>query len=93
MLFMVIETHKHGPGPVYERVAERGRMLPEGLRYIDSWVVDDGRLDRCFQVMETDNAELLAAWQARWADLTDFDTFPVIKSGEAAQRAGAHWKR
>jgi hypothetical protein len=55
--------------------------------------VDDGRLDRCFQVMETDNAELLAAWQARWADLTDFDTFPVIKSGEAAQRAGAHWKR
>jgi hypothetical protein len=50
MLYMVIEKYRHGPGPVYQRAAERGRMLPENLRYVDSWVVDDGRLDRCFQL-------------------------------------------
>jgi hypothetical protein len=64
-------------------------MLPEGLRYIDSWVIDDGRLGRCFQLMETDSPELPDAWRARWADLVDFDVIPVITSGEAAQRAGA----
>ena len=46
MLYMVIEKYRHGPGPVYQRAAERGRMLPDGLRYVDSWVVDDGPLDR-----------------------------------------------
>jgi hypothetical protein len=46
MLYMVIEKYRHGPGPVYKRAAERGRMLPDGLRYVDSWVVDDGPLGR-----------------------------------------------
>jgi len=65
-------------------------MLPEGLRYIDSWVVDDGRrLDRCFQLMETDDPDLLDVWRARWADLVDFGVFPVIDSGEAARRTNA----
>ena len=89
MLFMVIEKYSDGPGPVYERAAQRGRMLPEGLRYIDSWVVNDGRLDRCFQVMETDDPELLDLWRAQWADLVDFEVLPVIKSGEAARRAAS----
>jgi hypothetical protein len=44
---MVIETYTKGPGPVYERAAERGRMLPPGLEYVDSWVVDDGAFSRC----------------------------------------------
>jgi hypothetical protein len=87
MLFMVIEKYSHGPGPVYERAAQRGRMLPAGLRYIDSWVVDDGRLDRCFQLMETDDPGLFDSWRAQWADLVDFEVLPVIKSGEAAGRA------
>ena len=89
MLFMVIEKYRHGPRPVYERAAQRGRMLPEGLRYIGSWVVDDGRLDRCFQVMETDDPELLDSWRAQWADLVDFEVLPVIESGEAARRAAS----
>ena len=89
MLYMVIEEYKLGPGPVYERAASQGRMLPEGLRYVDSWVIDDGRLDRCFQLMETDSPELLDAWRARWADLVDFDVLPVITSSEAAQRSRA----
>jgi hypothetical protein len=89
MQFMVIEKYRDGPGPVYERAGQRGRMLPEGLRYIDSWVVNDGRLDRCFQVMETDDPELLDLWRAQWADLVDFEVLPVIKSGEAARRAAS----
>jgi hypothetical protein len=89
VLYMVVEEYRLGPGPVYERAAAQGRMLPEGLRYIDSWVTADERPDRCFQLMETDSPELLDVWQARWADLVDFDVFPVITSGEAAQRAAA----
>ena len=84
MLYMVIEKYRHGPGPVYQRAAERGRMLPDGLRYVDSWVVDDDRLDRCFQLMEADDPGLLDIWQSRWADLTDFEVVPVVKSAEAA---------
>jgi hypothetical protein len=57
MLFMVIETYKHGAQSVYARAAERGRMLPLGLAYLDSWV-DERRLDRCFQLMETENSAL-----------------------------------
>lgn len=86
--YMVIEEYRLGSGPVYERAARQGRMLPEGLRYIDSWIVDDGRLNRCFQLMETDSPELLDVWRARWADLVDFDVLPVITSSEAAQRSG-----
>jgi hypothetical protein len=89
MLYMVIEEYKLGSVPVYERAASQGRMLPEGLRYIDSWVVDNGKMDRCFQLMETDNPELLDVWQARWADLVDFDVLPVMTSSEAAQRSVA----
>ncbi len=55
MLFMVIERYTQGPEPVYQRAAEKGRMLPDGLRYVDSWIVDDGAFDRCFQLMETDD--------------------------------------
>lgn len=87
MRYMVVEEYRLGPGPVYERAASRGRMLPEGLRYIDSWVIDDGRLGRCFQLVETDSPELLDAWRARWADLVSFEVFPVITSSEAAQRS------
>lgn len=57
MLFMVIETFTHGPEPVYARAAERGRMLPPGLAYVDSWV-DERGLDRCFQLMETGDPRL-----------------------------------
>jgi hypothetical protein len=91
MLFMVIEKYRLGPGPVYERAAAQGRLLPEGLRYVDSWVVDDERLDRCFQLMETDDLELFNVWRERWADLSDFEVFPVIKSDEAARRVGVRW--
>jgi len=87
MLYMVIERYLSGPRPVYERAAASGRMLPEGLTYVDSWVVDDDGLDRCFQLMETGDPALFDLWTQRWSDLVSFEVFPVIKSAEAAARA------
>ena len=86
MLYMVVEHFKNGNAlPVYQRFAERGRLAPEGLRYVSSWV--DDRMERCFQVMETDDRALLDDWMSRWADLVDFEVFPVMTSAEAASRA------
>lgn len=86
VLYMVIERYLSGPGPVYERAAERGRMLPAGLEYVNSWVVDDGGMDRCFQLMETGDPALFDVWTERWSDLVSFEIFPVITSAEAAAR-------
>ncbi len=85
MRYMVIETYLHGPEPVYARAATEGRMLPEGLDYVESWVEADG-LGRCFQLMETDDPELLDEWITRWSDLVTFEVVPVIGSAEAAEQ-------
>jgi hypothetical protein len=87
MRYMVIERYLAGPGPVYERAASQGRMLPDGLTYIDSWVID-GSLDRCFQLMETDDPALFDVWTERWRDLVEFEVLPVVRSAEAATRVG-----
>jgi hypothetical protein len=87
MRYMVIEHYTHGPAPIYARAAERGRMLPGGLTYVDSWV--DEALDRCFQLMETDDPALFAEWIAHWSDLASFEVVPVLASAEAATRAGS----
>jgi Protein of unknown function (DUF3303) len=84
VLYMVIERYLAGPRPVYARAAVSGRMLPEGLEYVGSWVVDDGGMDRCFQLMETSDAALFDVWFARWSDLVSFEVLPVITSAEAA---------
>ena len=76
-LFMVVEKYTDGPGPIYARVAEHGRMLPEGLRYVDSWVVA-GTLDTCFQLMETDDPALFDVWIENWRELGTFDVYPVV---------------
>ena len=88
---MVIETYTHGPEPVYRRAAERGRMLPPGLAYVDSWVVDDDALDRCFQLMETDDPALFDTWTAAWRDLASFEIHPVLDSAQAAARVAVSW--
>jgi hypothetical protein len=84
---MVIEhfKNKHAVA-VYRRFRERGRMAPEGLAYISSWV--DEALERCYQVMETDDRALLETWMANWSDLVDFEVYRVITSKEAAERVG-----
>lgn len=85
MRYMVIETFKQGPGPVYARAAERGRLLPPGLEYLESWV-DERGLDRCFQLMESESPELIDEWTAAWSDLVDFEIVPIIGSDEASAR-------
>lgn len=88
MLFMVIEHFRQGdPLPVYRRFRDQGRMAPEGLRYVASWVTED--LRRCFQVMECDDPRLLSEWMARWEDIVEFDVLPVVTSAEAAAAVGA----
>lgn len=86
MRYIVVEKYKRGAAPVYTRAAERGRMLPIGVTYIDSWI-DERTLDRCFQLMETDDLRLLEEWTANWSDLVEFDIVPVISSADAAARA------
>jgi Protein of unknown function (DUF3303) len=81
---MVMETFRRGPAPVYERAAEHGRLLPEGLRYVDSWIHQG--LDRCFQLMEADDPRALDEWMDRWSDLVEFEVAPVITSAEASER-------
>lgn len=88
MLYMVIETFRNGdPRPVYARFAEKGRLAPDGLRYISSWI--DEKLERCFQLMETQNRALIDEWIANWDDLVSFEVYPVITSPEAAARVAA----
>jgi hypothetical protein len=82
MLYMILEHFKGDPTPVYRRFRERGRLAPEGLRYINSWVTAD--LQRCYQVMECDDARLLQDWMEQWKDLVDFQIIPVVTSAEAA---------
>jgi hypothetical protein len=86
MRYMLIERFVRGPRPVYERAATAGRMLPPGVRYIDSWVGE--RLDTCFQLMEADDPRLLDEWMESWRDLVAFEAVvPVISSADAASRA------
>jgi hypothetical protein len=84
-LYMVIERFKNGDAvPVYRRFRDRGRLAPEGLGYISSWV--DANLQVCYQVMETDDRRLLDEWLAQWSDIVDFEVHPVITSAEAAEK-------
>jgi len=83
MLYMVIEHYREGVAPdVYRRFRDRGRLAPEGLAYVASWVDLDYR--RCFQVMEAPDEALLRQWIANWEDLVEFEVVPVRTSAEAA---------
>jgi hypothetical protein len=84
-LYMVIERFKGGDAvPVYRRFRDHGRLAPQGLTYVSSWV--DTKFERCYQVMETDNPQLLDDWIAQWSDIVDFEVYPVVTSAEAAER-------
>lgn len=83
---MVIEHFKNrDAAAVYRRFRERGRMAPDGLKYVDSWV--EPNFDRCFQLMECDDPRLFEQWVAQWSDLVDFEIVEVITSKEAMARA------
>jgi hypothetical protein len=79
MLFMVVERFKdRDPAPIYQRLRESGRSLPDGLRYINSWI--EVNFDRCFQLMECDDARVLMRWIVEWRDLVEFEVVPVAPS-------------
>ena len=85
MLYMIIEHFKNqDPLPVYRRFRDQGRLAPEEVRYVSSWV--DENLAQCFQLMETEDREYLDDWLANWTDIVDFEVYPVISSTEAAAR-------
>jgi len=85
LIYMVVEHFKNqDPVPVYRRFRDHGRLTPEGLQYVSSWV--DERLERCFQLMETDDRNLLDEWIANWSDIVEFEIYPVIPSQEAAEK-------
>jgi len=85
MLFMIIEHFKNrNAKAVYKRFKEKGRMMPDGLNYLASWTEENG--DRCFQVMECDNQELLQIWASHWKDLVDFEFIPVINGKEISEK-------
>ncbi len=86
MLYMVIERFKdRNAKAVYARFAEKGRMMPDGLTYVGSWI-EDG-FDRCFQVMECNDEKLLHEWADHWRDLMDFEFVPVLTSDVARAAA------
>ena len=81
----MIEHFRTGDArPVYERFRARGRLAPDGLYYVNSWVTPD--LTRCYQVMECEDRTLLDQWIAAWEDIVDFEVHPVITSADAAAR-------
>jgi hypothetical protein len=79
MLFMVMERSKNRDAKaIYRRLRDQGRGTPEGLRYVDSWI--EASFERCFQLMECDDARLLQQWVAFWGDLVEFEIVPVVPS-------------
>ena len=84
MLFMVIERFRNQDGKaVYQRFQQQGRLAPDGLSYVGSWV--EANLDRCFQLMECDNVVLLQRWVTRWNDLISFEIVPVVPGKDTAE--------
>ena len=83
--FMVIETFLPGcKEKVYERFHAQGRMLPDGLSYMNSWLEKEG--DRCFQLMETDDPSLFIVWTNKWKDLVRFEIIEIGEKPDTSKR-------
>lgn len=87
MLYIVIERFKDAPA-IYNRFREKGRMMPDGLRYISSWI--DRDFKTCWQLMETEDENLFEQWTGAWSDLMEFEIVPVRTSAEAAELMRGH---
>jgi hypothetical protein len=86
-LYMVIERFRNGDAiPVYRRFRDRGRLAPEGVRYVSSWVDED--CTKCYQLMETTDRALLDDWMSHWRDIIDFEVYLIMTSQEAAEKMG-----
>ena len=86
MVYMIIEKYRPGKvKQIYKRFEEKGRMMPDGLNYINSWINE--QVSICYQVMETDSVAKLHEWISHWNDLAEFEIIPVISSAEAKKKA------
>ena len=83
MLYMVIEKYKDKEA-VYKRFHEKGRMMPKGVSYVDSWGAEDG--NTCYQINKDESLELLHKWVSKWNDVTDFTFIPVISSQKTSAK-------
>lgn len=85
MLFMIIEHFKDDDMlPIYKRLRDQGRMLPDGLKYVDSWI--EPNFSRCFQLMETDDARLFQQWTLQWRGTgATFEIIPVVPSKDTRE--------
>jgi hypothetical protein len=89
MLFMVVETFRNRDAKaVYRRFREQGRMAPDGLKYVGSWI--EANFDRCFQLMECDDPRLLQDWLLSWSDLVECEIVPVVPSAETREVVEKH---
>ncbi len=90
MLFMVIETFRDSDMlPIYQRVRDKGRSLPDGLKYIDSWVEPNFR--RCFQLMECDDLRLFQEWSLQWRGMgVTLEIVPVVSSKDTREVVAPH---
>src|SRR4051812_16327689 len=87
MLYMVIEHFRDGAAPeIYKRLSEKGRMMPDGLSYISSWI--EPNFERCFQVMECEDRGTFDEWISNWDDLMEFEIIPVVTSADAQTQMG-----
>jgi len=83
--YLVIEHFRNGdPVPVYRRFRAQGRLMPEGLSYVSSWITED--LTRCYQVMEAGDRSTLEQWMGQWSEMIDFEVLPVLSSAEVQER-------
>ena len=85
MRYMIIERYLQGAAPIYARLNERGRQLPAGVEFVDSWVSED--LTCCYQLVACDDARMLEPWMDAWRDLVAFEVVPVISTAQAAEKA------
>jgi hypothetical protein len=89
MQFMVVETFRNQDGKaIYRRLRDKGRVMPENLQFVASWVSAD--LSRCFQLMEADDITLLQRWIAEWSDLMSFEIVPVVSGKDTAEALMGH---
>ena len=85
MLYMIIERfHPDKIKELYERFDKKGRLLPKGVQYVDSWI--DEKVEICFQLMKSESIEKLQEWIDHWDDLADFEIVPVINSTQAKSK-------
>jgi len=88
MLFMVVEKFRNQDvKPIYRRLSEKGRMMPDGLKFVSSYVSAD--VSRCFQLMECDDVTLFQRWVSEWSDLMECEIVPVVAGKDTAAALAA----